>query len=289
MHYYSFSPKDYMSKTAFLEPMEDLAYRRMLDHCYLTELPLPEDVSEIAMLIRMRSHTDCIKIVLHYFFELTPQGYVCDRVARELSAYHSKSEKAKASAETRWEKHRNKIKDLPSDDVACERNANALRSESESNANYKPITINQEPVTNINITADESANNPKPKRVTKKQLAVEALVNMGIEMKYAEAVIEKRKGAAFTDIAIDEIKLQAEAVNLTFVEAIEFAAKQGWGSFRADWHQNRTAKQPITTYQTSQQRTASEMDRWKQAEQQAFGERDITPKKFLLIEEVGHA
>ena len=44
-----------------------------------------------------------------------------------------------------------------------------------------------------------------------------------------------------------------------------------------------------SNYQTSQQRTASEMDRWKQAEQQAFGERDITPKKFLLIEEVGHA
>ena len=42
-------------------------------------------------------------------------------------------------------------------------------------------------------------------------------------------------------------------------------------------------------YQTSQQRTASEMDRWKKAEQQVFGERDVTPKKPLLIEEVGHA
>lgn len=42
-------------------------------------------------------------------------------------------------------------------------------------------------------------------------------------------------------------------------------------------------------YQTSQQRTASEMDRWRQAEREAFGERDVTPKKSLLIEEVGHA
>ena len=46
MHYYTFKPKDYMSKTAFLEPMEDLAYRRMLDHCYLTEKPLPENMSD---------------------------------------------------------------------------------------------------------------------------------------------------------------------------------------------------------------------------------------------------
>ena len=41
--------------------------------------------------------------------------------------------------------------------------------------------------------------------------------------------------------------------------------------------------------QTSQQRTANEHDRWRQAEQQAFGERDVTPKKSLLIEGVGHA
>ncbi|MHA3051851.1 DUF1376 domain-containing protein [Acinetobacter sp. ANC 4640] len=155
MHYYSFNPKDYMSKTAFLEPMEDLAYRRMLDHCYLTELPLPEDVSEIAMLIRMRSHTESIKVVLHYFFELTPQGYVCDRIARELAAYHSKSEKAKASADARWNKHRNKIKDLPKSDVECKSDANALRNECERIANnkpltnnHKPITINQEPIIN---------------------------------------------------------------------------------------------------------------------------------------------
>lgn len=45
-----------------------------------------------------------------------------------------------------------------------------------------------------------------------------------------------------------------------------------------------------SNYQTSQQRTASEMDRWKQAEKQVLGgERDITPKKHLLIEGVGHA
>ena len=147
MHYYSFNPKDYMSKTAFLEPMEDLAYRRMLDHCFLSELPLPEDVGVIAMLIRMRSHTESIKVVLHYFFELTPQGYVCDRIARELAAYHSKSEKAKASADARWEKHRNKIKDLPKDNSECKPNANALRDECERNANNKQRTINQEPVT----------------------------------------------------------------------------------------------------------------------------------------------
>ncbi|MEJ5137755.1 MULTISPECIES: hypothetical protein [Acinetobacter] len=51
------------------------------------------------------------------------------------------------------------------------------------------------------------------------------------------------------------------------------------------------APKPATQYQTAAQRTASEHDRWRQAEQQAFGESeiDITPKKQLLVSEVGHA
>lgn len=137
MHYYTFKPKDYMSKTAFLEPLEDLAYRRMLDHCYLTEKPLPKDIEEIAMLIRMRSHTDSIKTVLHYFFELTADGYVNDKVQREIANYHEKSSKARASANARWDKKANKNKSIGDD-------ANALREDCDSNANQEPRTKNQE-------------------------------------------------------------------------------------------------------------------------------------------------
>lgn len=42
-------------------------------------------------------------------------------------------------------------------------------------------------------------------------------------------------------------------------------------------------------YQTAAQKTAEEHERWRQAEREAFGGRDVTPKKFLLIEEVGRA
>jgi Uncharacterized protein conserved in bacteria len=169
MHYYTFKPKDYMSKTAFLEPLEDLAYRRMLDHCYLTEKPLPENIEEIAMLIRMRSHTDSIKIVLHYFFELTAEGYINDYVVRELSAYHSKSLKAKASADARWSKKRNKVNDLCGDNSDCEINANALQEESECNTNQQPLTNNDKPITSINNIGDSD----KPKRFDFKKSLIE--------------------------------------------------------------------------------------------------------------------
>ena len=67
MHYFTFHPKDYMSKTNFLEPMEDLAYRRMLDYQYLNECPLPKDIDEIAMLINMRTHSESIATVLRLY------------------------------------------------------------------------------------------------------------------------------------------------------------------------------------------------------------------------------
>ncbi|TXH13476.1 MAG: DUF1376 domain-containing protein, partial [Hyphomicrobiaceae bacterium] len=41
MHHYPFHPGDYMLDTAHLEPMEDLAYRRLLDFYYSSEKPIP--------------------------------------------------------------------------------------------------------------------------------------------------------------------------------------------------------------------------------------------------------
>lgn len=163
MHYYTFYAKDYASKASFLEPMEDLAYRRMLDLYYLTEKPLPESVDEISLLIRMRSHSDCIATVLRYFFELTASGYINKKVETILDDYHQKSVKAKASADARWAKVKAEKNKKPSKIKVvideCDGDANALRTECEMDANYKPLTINQEPLTNIkDIPSD------KPKR-----------------------------------------------------------------------------------------------------------------------------
>lgn len=60
-------------------------------------------------------------------------------------------------------------------------------------------------------------------------------------------------------------------------------------AIRDDWAKLRTPRYPNQGYQSAAQQTANEHDRWRQAEQQVFGERDVTPKKSLLIEEVGHA
>lgn len=161
MHYYTFHPKDYMSKTGFLEPLEDLAYRRMLDYCYLNEKPLPADIDEIALLVSMRSHCDSIAVVLRYFFELTEDGYINDRVEKEIEAYQEKSEKARVSARARWDKRKPKKAPKTNDsNSSCERNANASETHDGRNANHKPLTNNQEPVTNTNGDDEKALNIP---------------------------------------------------------------------------------------------------------------------------------
>lgn len=144
MHYYTFHPKDYISKTHFLEPMEDLAYRRMLDYIYLNECHLPSDIDDIAKKINMRTHTDSIANVLRDFFDLTDDGYMNDRAEQEIAKYQEKSDKAKKSANARWGKNGAKANKHK---ASSERNANALQPQSDSNANHKPITNNHEPLT----------------------------------------------------------------------------------------------------------------------------------------------
>lgn len=145
MHYYTFHPKDYISKTHFLDPLEDIAYRRMLDYIYLNECHLPSDVAEIAKRINMRTHTDSIASVLSEFFELTDAGYMNDRAEQEIAKYQEKSEKARKSANARW---KNKEKKADSDKEPCDSNANALQTQSDGNANHKPLTTNHELITN---------------------------------------------------------------------------------------------------------------------------------------------
>jgi uncharacterized protein YdaU (DUF1376 family) len=132
MHYYQFNIGDYASHTAHLDPLEDIAYRRMLDYCYLNECGLPEAIESIARVIRMRTHCDCIATVLQEFFFSHADGtWHHTRVDSEILAYKGKSAKASQSARKRW------------DNV----DANALPTLSEGNANHKPLNINHKPIT----------------------------------------------------------------------------------------------------------------------------------------------
>ena len=144
MFYYKFNISDYNAHTGHLEPLEDLAYRRMLDWLYLHEKPLPKSVDEIARFICMRPHCECIANVLHEFFIEDEDGYFNERCNKELQEYSDKCKTNKKAADARWKKEkakkRNKINKLDDD-------ANALQVDSERNAKQETLNIKQEPIT----------------------------------------------------------------------------------------------------------------------------------------------
>ena len=144
MHHYQFHIGDYISHTGHLTVTEDLAYRRMIDWYYLHETPLPDDIEKISKLIRMREHCKCIASVLQEFFVLKNDEYRHERIDNEIKNYKSLVKTRKKSANARWAK---RGKALGGD-------ASALQMECKSNANRKPETVNQEPVTSNQETPD---------------------------------------------------------------------------------------------------------------------------------------
>jgi uncharacterized protein YdaU (DUF1376 family) len=128
VHYYQFNIGDYSSHTNHLDPLEDIAYRRMLDWYYTHETPLPSDVQEIARYIRMRDDAATIRDVLNEFFELTEEGWFSARVQREIDHYRTKVEQASKAGK-----------------ASAERRFNARSTDVQPTNNQEPLTNNQEP------------------------------------------------------------------------------------------------------------------------------------------------
>ena len=202
MHYYQFNIGDYKSHTEHLSEMEDLAYRRLLDWYYLHESPIPIDIDEVSRQIRMRSHTECIAVVLREFFEQTKKGWVSHRANIEIAKAGEKSTKAKASAEARWNKGKN---------------ANALPTHSESNATHNTQHKTQD-IKDI-----------KP--------ATEVATPYGVSPEVWSQFVKQRKSkkAQITDLVMAGIQREADKASYTLEAALAEVVVRNWTSFKADW------------------------------------------------------
>jgi len=236
MHYYKFNIGDYSSHTQHLSESEDLAYRRMLDYCYLNEIGLPKSVEDIARLIRMRTHSDCIANVLREYFTETKDGFINQRCEIELFDYKSKSEKAKDSAKARWRKS-NENND-----------ANAMRTQCEGNAKHKPLTINQEPLNSL-LDAKASSQNhvaiieSKEVSKTKKEkntLDKSDLIKIGFDEQIGQDFITLRnaKNLPLTVTALKSIISAGKECSLNPNETLLFCIESNWGGFKVDWFNN---------------------------------------------------
>jgi uncharacterized protein YdaU (DUF1376 family) len=126
MNYYQFHIGDYASQTRHLSPIEDIAYRRILDVYYLHERPLNAGLTSVARQINMREYEEQIKIVLTEFFTLTDDGWVNQRADQEIQQYRAKIEQASRAGK-----------------ASAERRFNAGSTDVQPTINHKPLTNNQ--------------------------------------------------------------------------------------------------------------------------------------------------
>lgn len=222
MHYYTFNIGDYHSHTAHLDPIEDLAYRRMLDWVYLHESPLPDNIKQIAKLIRLPDEYDRIASVLREYFDLSEYGYTQKKAMQEIERFKSKSDKARAAINERWAREREN------------RDTDVLRTKNERNTNHKPITNNHK---------EKDLSNDRSKNVT-----VHDLVAFGIDDQVAKDFqsIRKAKRSPLTKTALSAIEREAGKAGWSVQQAITECVARGWQGFKAEWVQN---KGPPSSYQ----------------------------------------
>jgi uncharacterized protein YdaU (DUF1376 family) len=105
MNYYPFHLGDYSTHAGHLDPIEDCAYRRLIDLYMLTECALTLDVEALARKVRMKEYAVQVRDVLNEFFVCTDDGWKHSRCERELERFRASSEAAskagKASAQRR--------------------------------------------------------------------------------------------------------------------------------------------------------------------------------------------
>ncbi len=133
MHYYQKNIGDYRRDTMNLSLLEHGVYMTLIDHYTLNEEPFSLDQLDICWAIGARTDDEktAVCLILSKFFIETDKGYTHKRCDEEIAKYHAKSDTARLNANKRWDG-----------------NAKAMQAHSKGNANHKPITNNQEPLTN---------------------------------------------------------------------------------------------------------------------------------------------
>ena len=227
MHYYQFNIGDYASHTSRLTPLEDLAYRRMLDLYYLNEQPLNGCVTDVAREIGLCEHVKAVEYILGKFFIEKENGFSQKRIDLEIKKYKSnaknKSKAGIASAKAR------KLK-ASSDVTGVEQTLNTTSTDEQLNINHKPITNNQEPV-----IKDIVVNTPKFNFKNE-------LLALGVDKKILSdwLIVRKNKKASNTESALELLVSQINKAGLTIDQGVRFANAENWGAFKVDWYFNKT-------------------------------------------------
>lgn len=136
MNYYQFHIGDYAAHTRRLSPIEDLAYRRLLDEYYLQECPLIGSVQDIARLIGLPNNAADVERVLNDYFDPFENGWANKRCDEEIERFQANlKQKIAAGKASGAARKANKIN-------GSEHTLSARSTNAELTKNQEPITKN---------------------------------------------------------------------------------------------------------------------------------------------------
>lgn len=227
VNYFPFNVGDYAAHTAHLEPMEDLAYRRLLDQYYLREGPLPADIQVTAKLVRMRSMADDVESVLREFFLLTEDGWRHFRCDAEILRMQDKQAKARASAEASVNARR--------------ANAQQMRANAERSLPQEKTDVELPTPTSTPIEEQEKARKRAPAQVARPDDVDDQVWSDFIELRRA-------KKAPVTATVVASARAEAQKAELTLEAFFRVWCARGSQGLEAAWlkPQERGAVQPMT-------------------------------------------
>lgn len=225
MFYYPHHIGDFIRDTANLSDSQTMAYLRMLWKYYGDESPLVGPCDRIAFAVRSDEKT--VALILGHYFTETPDGWRHSRCDSVISAFYEKSEKAAASARKRWE-HANALKN----------DANALRTDSERNADAPKNDATQYPIPNTQ--QPEKIKNKKPRTAS----PVAELDFSSWPSKPSDGIlsewlaVKKRKKAPVTPFVLEQVGKElhaAAALGWTVDDALAEAVTRNWQGLKASW------------------------------------------------------
>ena len=204
MHYYNFNIGDYRRDTAHLKPIEHYIYRSLVDLYYLDEKPISKETQVVTRRLSLGfDMVNDVQNVLKDFFVLGEKGWSHKRIDAEIMEYRAKSVKNRVNGKLGGRPRKTQ--------VVSERLANDNRSESESNPNQEPITNNQEPIKEKDLSI--SAEKKEQKKTNERRLVVLAIFEFWQEaMNHPTAKMDAKREKAISDalkIGYSEAELKA--------------------------------------------------------------------------------
>ena len=248
MNYFPFHLGDYAAHTGHLEPMEDLAYRRLLDQYYMREGPLPADVQTTAKLVRLRSCAADVESVLNEFFVLTEAGWVHHRCDEEIDKMQDKQSKARAAAAA----------------SVNSRKASAERALAKQVADAERALV--VPQADVQLPTPTPTPTPTPIReegTSRKRATPPARPDDVAEQVWTDWLqLRKTKNAPVTETVLTAARAEAAKAGMPLERFLSVWCARGSQGMSADWLKpdERGSAQPSgeTAYQRSQRERVAE-------------------------------